>query len=349
MLCKTSVIRNIVRDMQKLHLNISDIQSLLIDAKKEFDVNTDAALFVANLSSEAGSSCTVSSLYQPGHQSKKYGWVASRFVSDMELYNNYKRIDGQSPFVWRQGVKHDAVKVMVLKTGTDDRLLNGLQEYADVEEYLLYPFVKGSYLRQPLIKDTAHKVIVTQTSPNEDTRYIALQYPKTWDYLTSHSEYLDRRKSTIYKGKPRFSIFGIGDYSFKPYKIAISGFYKEPRFSLILPVNGKSVMLDDTCYYLSFNDLSDAFFVWLLLNVNDVKKFLSSIVFLDSKRPYTKEILMRIDILKLAEATSFNALSKIYRENLKEYMEYEFDEKDFLDFQISLRKTDFQPTFSIVP
>ncbi len=119
--------------------------------------------------------------------------------------------------------------------------------------------------------------------------------------------------------------------------------------SVILPVNGKPVMLDDTCYYLSFNDLSDAFFVWLLLNINDVKKFLSSIVFLDSKRPYTKEILMRIDILKLAETVSFNALSKIYRENLKEYMEYEFDEKDFLDFQISLRKTDFQPTFSIVP
>jgi hypothetical protein len=96
-------------------------------------------------------------------------------------------------------------------------------------------------------------------------------------------------------------------------------------------------MFDDTCYYLSFSDFSDAFFTWVLLNIDDVRNFLSSIVFLDSKRPYTKAVLMRIDIPKLAERIPFDTLFNIYQENLRGYIEYEFDEKDFLSFQDSLR------------
>ena len=33
---------------------------------------------------------------------------------------------------------------------------------------------------------------------------------------------LDNRKSSIYNKRPRFSIFGIGDYSFSKWKVAIS-------------------------------------------------------------------------------------------------------------------------------
>jgi hypothetical protein len=337
MLCKTSVIKNIVRDMQQLHLKISNIQALLIDAKKEFGINADAALLVADLNSGEGSLCTVSFLYQPNCESRKYGWIGSNFVSNIELYDKYKYIDGQSPFAWRQGVKHDASKVMVLRTNADGTLLNGLQEYADVEEDLLYPFVKGSELKKLLVREAANKVIITQTSPNEDTGYIALRYPELWAYLISHSKYLDKRKSSIYKRKPRFSIFGIGDYSFKPYKVAVSGFYKKCNFSLIPPIDGRPAMLDDTCYYLSFDNFSDAFFTWALLNTDDVRRFLSSIVFLDSKRPYTKAALMRIDILRLAERIPLDTLSNICRENLKGYIEYEFNEEDFSSFKDSLK------------
>jgi len=308
---------------------------LYIDAKKEFDISANAALFVADFDSEGEGFCTVSSLYQPNCQDRKYGWIDGKFASDIDLYDKYKHIDGQSPFVWRQGVKHDASKIMVLRINADGTLSNGLQEYTDIEEDLLYPFVKGSELKEPLIRNTANRVIITQASPNDDTRYIALEYPKLWSYLISHSKYLDERKSSVYKRRPRFSIFGIGDYSFRPYKIAIPGLYKDCNFSLILPINGKPAMLDDTCYYLSFSSFNDAFLTWVLLNTKDVRKFLSSIVFRDSKRPYTKEVLMRIDISRLAERMRFDTLLSVYQENLRQYIEYEFDEGDFLDFQSS--------------
>lgn len=45
-------------------------------------------------------------------------------------------------------------------------------------------------------------------------------------------------------------MFGIGDYSFAPYKVALSGFYKKPLFCLLYA--SKPVMTDDTAYFWHF-------------------------------------------------------------------------------------------------
>ena len=325
MLCKTSVIRNIMKDLQKLDLNLANINTIVIDAKKEFNINADACLFLAEIGVKQDKVCTISSLHQPTNPSKKFGWVGDRFVSDIEKYKHYQYLDGQSHLIWRQGVKHDAMKVLIL-TMSNNTLLNGFQEEVEIEKDLLFPFLKGSELRTPVIKESNKKIIVTQTVLKEATDYIAVKFPQLWNYLTRHASILDGRKSVIYKGRPRFSIFGIGDYAFKPYKIAISGFYKNPVFSLIVPIENRPVMLDDTSYYLFFDKFQDAFFNWVLLSLESTKEFLSSIIFLDSKRPYTKDSLMRLDLGKLAKTLSFDVVLDFYQKNLRKYAELEFDE-----------------------
>ncbi|MHA1785739.1 MAG: hypothetical protein ACTSVE_11140 [Candidatus Helarchaeota archaeon] len=333
MLCKTSVIKNIVKDIDKLDIKLLNIKSLQIDAKKEFKINADAALFLADLGYYKQKYCTVSSLYQPNHKYNFFGWVNDKFVSDIENYKKYKFLDGKSEFMWRQGVKHDATKIMVLKENAKGFYINGLNEIVKIEEDCLYPFIKSSDLKEPIIKACNKKVIITQVSLKDDTNKIALNCPKLWNYLLNHSEHLDNRKSIIYKNRPRFSIFGIGDYAFNPYRVAISGFYKIPNFSLIFPINDKPVMLDDTCYYLSFNDFEDAFFTWILLNTSEIKKFLISIVFLDSKRPYTKEKLMRISLANLLDTLSFEEISNFYQKNLREFLIYDFNKENFLKYK----------------
>ncbi len=74
--------------------------------------------------------------------------------------------------------------------------------------------------------------------------------PKLWAYLTGHRDVLDARRSSIYKGKPPFVIFGVGGYTFTDYKIAVSGLHKEPKFRLLGPMDGKLVIFDDTSYVL---------------------------------------------------------------------------------------------------
>ena len=134
--------------------------------------------------------------------------------------------------------------------------------------------------------------------------------------MENNEPHFCKRKSVIYKNKPRFAIFSVGDYTFKPYKIAISGLYRNLNFVLIEPKNGKPVMLDDTCNYISFDDIESAKFVFTLLQSDVVKEYLSARISFDSKRPITTEILNSINLEKVAQlkdkANDFSSLFKIY-------------------------------------
>lgn len=305
MLCKNIVARNIVRDLEKYDFSLSDIKMLTFNAADVFNVNCEACLLLLKLWNEKKLTCDVYEFDAPERIKRSFGWINNNFMSDIANYSVGSSIDGLSPFEWRQGIKHDCSKIMELNI-TDGVFVNGYKETLSIEDNLIYPLLKSSDLKRYVIQETRKHVIVTQRKVKEPTDYIETQHPKTWEYLTSHGQFLDGRKSSIYKKSPRFSIFGIGPYSFMPYKVAISGFYKNPIFSLVY--NSKPVMLDDTCYFLSFNNYDYALMTMLLLNHPVVQGFIKSIAFLDSKRPYTKEILMRIDLLKVSELVGYDQL-----------------------------------------
>ena len=69
-------------------------------------------------------------------------------------------------------------------------------------------------------------------------------------------------------------------------------------------------MTDDTSYFLCFDTFDMAYMAMLLLNSRKVQKFLTSIAFLDAKRPYTKKILERIDFKKIVDCLSINELEQ---------------------------------------
>ncbi len=298
-LLKNSVIKNIVYGQQKNGQMISDIQQYNIDAKKEFGVSVAAALFICYTRNKVGEQCVVNNFYNRQHI-QEYGWVNDRFVSDILSYQNYAFLDGSSPLKWRSGIKHDCAKVMeLIYDGIQYK--NGYGEIVNIEESLIYPLLKSSDIKGGTISSTRKYVIVTQQATSDDTECIKIKYPKTYQYLLKHSEELDNRGSRIYKGRPRFCLFGIGKYSFKPYKIAISGLYKKPMFTIVTPISGKSVMLDDTCYMLGLNTLEEATFTQELLNSIPVQSFIESIVFIDAKRAINKDLLMRIDLIKVID------------------------------------------------
>ena len=114
-LCKTTVSKNLIRDIYKLDLKISNIKFFKIDSKKEFNVSADAGLFIADFGSKRENYCYVASFYKPKLIINKFGWYEKNFVSNVDNYKNFKFIDGTSSFEWRQGIKHDAIKIFVLK------------------------------------------------------------------------------------------------------------------------------------------------------------------------------------------------------------------------------------------
>ena len=300
LLIKNSVVKNLVYDQNKNQYSIGAMEKLCIDSKKEFDVSVEASLFYCKLKSKPEMTCQEFNFYNSSNFYVEFGWLSGKFVSNIQNYANTKEVDGKCPFVWRQGLKHDCSKVMELEK-INGHYLNGLDEKVRLEDGLVYGFLKSSDLKNTVINRTRKYTIVTQKKVGQETKQIKFDYPKTYQYLLDHLERLEARKSSIYKNKPLFSIFGIGDYSFKPYKVAISGLYKTFYFTLVLPQDNKPVMLDDTCYLLGFSKLEYAIYTVILLNSNRTKQFLESITFSDAKRVFTKDILMRLDILNLAK------------------------------------------------
>lgn len=69
--------------------------------------------------------------------------------------------------------------------------------------------LKSSDLAKPAPTPSRY-MLVAQRTVGEDTSGIAREAPYTWRYLQSYAHLLDRRASSIYRNRPRFSIFCVG-------------------------------------------------------------------------------------------------------------------------------------------
>ena len=304
MLCKTIVAKNIIRDVDKYAFSISSMDLFTFNANEIFGVSCDAGLLVVRLGKPADKTCTVYD-FNTNKKIREFGWVDNTFYSNVQSINAQSNIDGKCQIEWRQGVKHDCSKIMELNADDSGLFQNGVGDVYDFQlGRFIYPLVKSSDIKTHEITKTRKYVIVPQKRVNEDTSHIKEQDSAVWEYLQKYEVYLTARKSVIYKKAPKYSIFGIGDYSFSKYKVGISGFYKEPVFALI--TGEVPIMMDDTCYFLSFDDIENAIITLALLNSPKCIAFLKSVAFLDSKRPYTKDVLQRIDLGKLCRSVDFN-------------------------------------------
>ncbi|MBQ9347565.1 MAG: hypothetical protein IJT94_09550 [Oscillibacter sp.] len=312
MLCKTSVARNVFIELKRTHTNTAFFDLLEFDAAKVFGVSASACVLLIQLSRQKASTevCNVYELENPDAVKERFGFSCGKFYHSLDA--SAVSFDGVCPLTWRQGVKHDCSAVMEL-TQRDGALRNGRNEAVEIEPEYIFPLVKSSLFKQPVIHSFSKYVIVTQRTVREDTAHIARDAPKTWDYLDRNRTYFTRRKSTIYRDAPPFSMFGIGPYSFARYKVGVSGFYKRPMFSVLYADDGKSVMTDDTSYFLCFDSFDTAYAAMLLLNSAPVQDFLAGIAFLDAKRPYTKKILSRIDLGKAVNSVPLSSLKETER------------------------------------
>lgn len=320
MLCKTSVARNVFKELRRNRINFSSCDILEFDAKKVFNINASACVLVIQLSEETISSdiCNVYDFDKPEIIKSQFGYSDGQFYSNLGI--NVENFNGQCCFEWRQGVKHDCSKIMEL-TLQNGILQNGKKEAVQIENDLVFPLVKSSMFKIPVIHNFSKFVIVTQKKIREETNHLAQDVPKTWKYLNDNIEMFENRKSSIYRGAPLFSMFGVGDYSFSRYKVGVSGFYKRPLFSVLYSDDNKPVMTDDTSYFICFDNYDLAYVAMLLLNSDKVQIFLKSIAFPDAKRPYTKKVLKRIDFHKIAASVTIDELIKTEQElNLSYYI-----------------------------
>lgn len=319
MLCKTAIARKVAHHSWKNGLEFSCAEIRKIDAQKYFSVAVDACLLIIRFSPKSNlknSPCYVYSSFEELEPDYVLGIRNGRLVSNTDTVDQYQDLlaTNGSEFRWRSGIKHDCSKVMELLIQPDGQLLNGLKERVNIEDDLLYPMLKSSDLSNGKIQSIRRFMLVPQCSVGCETRSIESLYPRTWTYLMEHIGQLDRRGSCIYKNRPPFSIFGVGDYSFKPWKIAISGLYKNLRFRVVGPYKDKSVVFDDTCYFLACESKEQAKIIKSILDSNIIQEILTAHIFWDSKRPITRDVLSSIDIIAASKQIGvFDSLEKTFQ------------------------------------
>ena len=296
MLCKTSVARRVLVLAHRLRLPVAESALWRIDAKRSFGVSADAGLFMIRLHRASGNyDCDVYESLAARAPTTRMGLVDSGLVADVVSHERSRPFDGRSPIEWRQGVKHDASKILELKPHANEGgWWNGLGELVDVESEWAFPLMKGSDIYAG--REPSRRVLVTQRSLGEDPHALRHLAPRLWRYLNDHQEYFAARKSSVYRSRPKFSMFGIGPYTFSPWKVAVCSLWKETRFRVLPPSSGQPVLCDDTSYFLPCDSPVQAAIVVELLSSEPARNLLKSLVFVDAKRVVTKKLLQRIDL-----------------------------------------------------
>ena len=279
MLVKTSVARRVMLQLpSNLGATIRPIA-----AKKHFGAEVSAGVF---------------DVHAGGPQVLSFRGL---LVANPNCFGKRATLAADPPTPWRSGIKHDASKVLELIPlgGADYR--NGLGEVVELEETYLFPLLKSSDLSRQATPTPRRTLLTTQRRPGEPTDQTSETAPRTSAYLQRHAAILDARGSSIYKRAPRFGIFGVGPYSFSLWKVATSCLHKKLQFHAIGPHNGRPVVFDDTCAFMSFDEEETAMEAASLLNSQPASEFLQSLIFWDSKRPITIEILRTLSINALRD------------------------------------------------
>ena len=318
LLCKTSVARRILERAHRQRLPLKTAEIRRLDASKWFGAAVDACLFQVELGTPDGlhDVPVYESLAQKSPTSVM-GFAGGWLIADRNAYAAAETADGVCPLTWRQGLKHDAAAVMELVRDTEiGQLRTRAGEIIDVEPEFVYPLIKGGDLARDA-PNSERAVLITQERIGADTRVLRELAPRLWSYLQEHAGAFRKRRSSIYVGQPPFAMFGIGPYSFAPWKVAIGALNKTPRFRALGPREGKPVMLDDTCYFLPCSSAPEAAVIAALCNDPLTLEFLRTASFSSAKRPFTKALLQRMDLAAIEVRSDRRSLTARAREILR--------------------------------
>lgn len=297
-LVKTAIARKLLARAWKSGRRFARARLFRLDAMAHFGASVEACLLWV----ESGTGPALAELYDDLDAERpvsSLGWEDGQLLADAAAYARWRHLratDGGA--AWRSGIKHDAAAVFELERVAGG-YRNGLGEAVQLEPECVFPLLKGAELARG-VAVPSRALVVPQRTVGADTRGLAETAPRTWAYLERHGDRLAARASRVYTGRAPHSVFGVGPYTFAPWKVAVAGFAKRLNFVLVGPQDGAPVVFDDTVAFLAFADEAAARCAAELLASEPAQAFYGAQVFWSDKRPLTIALLKRLDLAAVA-------------------------------------------------
>ena len=241
-----------------------------VDAARHFDASVSAVLFVAETRRPRGREAAAFAVSAGSRRAsdrvadgRARGEARDRRSASStacssptpDRYARTRHLAGTCTPEWRSGVKHDCARVMELvRTSAPRAWRNGLGEIVDVEDELVHPLLKSSDIANAR-RRPSRAMIVTQRALGEDTaalrraRAARLEIPDPPSRAASTHA---RARSTRSSRRSRCSASAATRSRRGRWRSP--GLYKRSTFTVVGPHEGRPVVLDDTCYFLAFDD-----------------------------------------------------------------------------------------------
>lgn len=232
-------------------------------------------------------------------------------------------MEGRCPYEIRHGLKHDVADVLIVQIveQSDSKLViapaGRPAEKYEIEPHALFPFVQPRHLAAWRVKGYTYAIIPQRKAGENNEREVRQTLPLTYAYLKRFESAFAARRSRIFSGTPFYGLFGLGDYTWAPYKICWCGLGFRPEFAVAGPVadalvGTKPLVPDGTVYFIPTSDQLEAHFLCAILNAEIVHTFLSTRSS-KSKRGLPKKLMQQLRLpifrrederhLRLAEAS----------------------------------------------
>jgi SAM-dependent methyltransferase len=172
----------------------------------------------------------------------------------------------------RHGLKDDAKEVFSV-----DR-----ERLDDLEPDHVYPYLRSKHIvKYGLFGHDLH--LVPLSSANEDnTAELRRETPATYDYLEANRAALEARSSSWLESGTFYNLFGLGTYTWSPYKVVWCRLGYKPHFAVVSTVEDddigeKPVVPGDHCMFIPTDDEYEAHFLCALLNSTPYQRCLDGL------------------------------------------------------------------------
>lgn len=202
-----------------------------------------------------------------------------------------REVLGECEYDIRHGVKGDRKSVFKIDKDTVN----------DIENDRVFPFVTSRHVVKFGLFGTPDRYLLPIDKSNENNlEHVKNELPKTYQYLDSHRDELGSRRSSWLSDGEFYNMFGVGDYTWKDYKVCWCRLGYKPHFAVFSEhkdslLDKKMVVPGDHYMYIPLDNRMPAHYVNGLLNSTPYQEAIAAISS-RGKSSITKSVINRLKI-----------------------------------------------------